>query len=77
MVMLGSPMSNNSSDLLNQWGRAAIVGEVRMDVKGNLAVVTAISTDGILLQLNHFKFQLIPFYEVEIFQDTTFTLGVL
>lgn len=55
----------------------ARVGQVRLDVKGKLAVIVAESIDGLALQISEHTVQGVPLEYREVFERTTFCLGEL
>lgn len=53
------------------------VGQVRMDVKGSVAIVTSEDSRGWLLEVREDRFQLVPREHQKSFEMTTILLGDL
>lgn len=62
---------------LEGWGIEFYVGQVRMDIEGNLAVIISFAMDGLMLQMGDYRYQHVPMHDTLEFQETTFGLGDL
>lgn len=66
---------NKEENILSGWGNKVELNQIRMDVKGNLGLIIAITTDALYLQRSDRGFEIIPRNDLKIFTETTFSIG--
>lgn len=59
------------------WGDPVEVGQVRMDLKGQLGIIYSIGEDHFVIRRNETMMEFIPTKSLKIFEETTFSLGQL
>lgn len=53
------------------------LGQVRMDGKGKLGVITVITENYFVVQISAVSLQIVPLSDRKIFEETTYCLGDL
>lgn len=66
-----------SEDYFQHYGKPIVIGQVRMDAKGDIGVIIGMDFNSISLQRSDRMVEFIPFDHKEIFEATTWSLGYL